>query len=505
MEGQPEKSLLLVKVVSGEMPPGKKKLSAAETDVLRPWIAGGAKVEGAEPEALTTGFQITDEDRRFWAFQPVRRSVVPEVPAFRNPVDAFLLAKLREKGLAFAPPADKLTLIRRATFDLHGLPPTPEEIAAFRKDTSPDAYEKLIDRLLASPRYGERWGRHWLDVAGYADSEGGSPDDPIRTNAWKYRDYVIRSLNADKPFDRFIREQLAGDELVKPPYPNLGPADLDALTATGFLRRAPDATGAPGIDQKTARNQVMADRVKITASAFLGLTVGCAQCHNHRYDPIPQADFYRLRAVFEPAFDLAAWKPPAARQVSLYTDADRAKAAAIEADAAKVEKQRLAKQDEFIAATFEKELAKLPADLRGPAKVARDTPEAKRTAEQKRIMQDHPSLNVSPGSLYLYDSKAAAELDDDDHLLRFGPTQVVWEDENFGTDSIRHCMDKFGFAGDLRTTAATGLPPDRLAVLHRSLRALLAIPESVRCEPAGYDGENPENYPPVAGLEMVRV
>jgi hypothetical protein len=133
-----------------------------------------------------------------------------------NPIDAFLLAKLSDKGLSFSPAADRATLIRRVTFDLIGLPPTPEEVDAFVNDKSADAYQKLVQRLLASPQYGERWGRHWLDVAGYADSEGGSPEDPLRSNAWKYRDYVIRSFNADKPFDRFIREQIAGDELVKP-------------------------------------------------------------------------------------------------------------------------------------------------------------------------------------------------------------------------------------------------------------------------------------------------
>ncbi|HEX4610656.1 MAG TPA: PSD1 and planctomycete cytochrome C domain-containing protein [Urbifossiella sp.] len=414
--GKAADSLLIERVKSGEMPPGKKKLSAAEIDTLQRWLAAGAPVEGPEPDKLAPGLAIAPEDRAWWAFQPVKRPPVPKLPVPNpnshspNPVDAFLLVRLAEKGLSYNRPADRITLIRRLSFDLVGLPPTPDDAAAFAADPDPLAYEKLVDRLLARPGYGERWGRHWLDVAGYADSEGGSPEDPVRTNAWKYRDYVIRSFNTDKPFDRFVREQLAGDELVKPPYAELPPADLDALIATGFLRTAPDGTGAPGADQKLARNAVLTDTVKITASAFLGLTVGCAECHNHRYDPIPQTDFYRLRAVFEPGYDPTAWKAPAARQVSLYTAADRAKAAAVEAEAAALDKDRLAKQTEFIAATFEKELAKLPEDRRAAAKAARDTPEAKRTAEQKRIMQEHPSLNVSAGSLYLYDTKAAAEL-----------------------------------------------------------------------------------------------
>jgi hypothetical protein len=407
--GKPDTSLLLARVQKGEMPPGKKKLTPAQIDTLRRWIAAGAKVEAAEPDSIAAGFAIADADRRYWAFQPITRPPLPPGDA-ANPIDRFLLAKLREKSLTFAPPADRAALLRRLAFDLTGLPPTPEQTDAYMNDVSPGALATVIERLLASPAYGERWGRHWLDVAGYADSEGGSPEDPVRTNAWKYRDYVIRAFNADKPFDQFIREQLAGDEMVKPPFAELPPADLDKLIATGFLRMAPDPTGVGGVDQKLARKQVVTDTVKIVSSAFLGLTVGCAECHNHRYDPIAQADFYRLRAAIEPGYDPAAWKPPAARQVSLYRDADRKKCTEVEAEAAKIDAERIKKQNEFIDATFEKEVAKLPDAMRDQARTARKTPDAKRNAEQKKLMQEHPSLNVSAGSLYLYDSKAADEL-----------------------------------------------------------------------------------------------
>jgi mono/diheme cytochrome c family protein len=408
--GRPEQSRLLEKLRSGAMPPGKKKLAPAEVALIAKWVAAGARTKELEPEALPAGFHITAADRGWWSFQPVRRPTPPKIAAAKTAIDAFILQKLAERQLEMSPEAEPRTLIRRATFDLTGLPPTPEETDAFLKAFSAkpqEAWEGLIERLLASPAYGERWGRHWLDVAGYADSEGFSPEDPVRKDAWRYRDYVIRSVNADKPFDRFIIEQLAGDELVKPPYANLEQEDVEKLVATGFLRMAPDGTATPGTDPKAARNGVVADTIKIVSSSFLGLTVGCAQCHNHRYDPVPQTDYYRLRAILEPAYDVKTWRVPAARQVSLYTQADREKAKAIEAEAAKIDAERLKKQNEFIEATFQKEVTKLPEPLREPAKQARATPEAKRTAEQKKLMQKHPSLNVSAGSLYLYDQKSA--------------------------------------------------------------------------------------------------
>jgi mono/diheme cytochrome c family protein len=404
-------SLLYQRVRQGEMPPGKKKLTADEVAVVGRWIAAGAGT--ARPEPSDAVSRITPEEQSFWCFQPVRRPAVPAVrhaDRVRTPVDAFLLARLEEKGLSFAPDADRRTLIRRLTFDLTGLPPTPEEVDAFLADPAPDAYERLVDRLLASPHYGERWGRHWLDVAGYADSEGYSPDDAVRPHAYKYRDHVIRSLNADRPFDEFIREQLAGDEMVRPPYQNLAPADIDRLVATGFLRMAPDGTGSPGVDQAAARNAVLAETLKIVSTSLMGLTVGCAQCHDHRYDPIPQLDYYRLRAVFEPAYDPTSWRPPPARRVSLYTDADREQARKVEAEAAKIDQERLKKQQESIARTFEAELKKLPEAVRESVRAAHDAPPDKRTPEQKQLLKEHPSVNVTAGSLYLYDAKAAADL-----------------------------------------------------------------------------------------------
>jgi hypothetical protein len=235
----------------------------------------------------------------------------------RTPVDAFVLAKLGEKGLPMAPEADRRTLIRRVTLDLTGLLPTPEEVDAFVSDKSPLAYEQLVERLLASKNYGERWARHWLDVVGYADSNGYTEADSVRPHAWRYRDYVIRSMNEDKPWDQFIQEQIAGDELAGATHGDyqqavLDPKRTDQLIATAFLRMAPDGTGDTVDDAKLAKNQVIAEQIKITTSSLMGMTVACAQCHDHRYDPITQADYYRLRAVFDPAYHWEAGARPTA-------------------------------------------------------------------------------------------------------------------------------------------------------------------------------------------------
>ena len=411
VSGDSEGSLVVQRMRSGEMPPGEKKVPAEQIDVIARWIASGAATLRPEPETIGPGIGITDDERAYWAFQPVRRPAVRTIAAgepARSPIDILLLDSMREKGLSFSPEADKLTLIRRASLDLLGLPPTQQEIDAFLADQSPDAYERLIDRLLASPHYGERWGRHWLDVAGYADSDGFT-NDPVRPYAYKYRDYVIRALNGDKPFNQFIIEQLAGDELVPQPHTNLSPDAIEKLTATGFLRTAADSTASGG-DQDIARNQVVADTIKIVSSALLGLTVGCAQCHDHRYDPIPQEDYYRLRAVFEPGLDPKNWRGANQRLISLYTDADRAKANQVEAEVAKIAAEQRAKHDEFIAIELEKELAKFPEAIRGALRDASKTPRDKRTPEQVQLLKENPRADISPGVLYQFNQASADEL-----------------------------------------------------------------------------------------------
>src|SRR5580704_356092 len=230
------------------------------------------------------------EERAHWSFQAVHRPPVPRVRAanrVETPVDAFVLVKLEERGLGFSPPADRRDLIRRVTFDLLGLPPTPIEVEAFVADPAPDAYERLIDRLLSSPHYGESWGRMWLDLVRFAETAGYKAD-PLRPLAWKYRDFVVRAFNANVPYDRFVQEQIAGDELF--------PDEVDAQIATGYLRMWPDESNASIV--ALARQDALNDLTGNVGSVFLGLSIGCAQCHDHKFDPIKQHDFYRLEAFF---------------------------------------------------------------------------------------------------------------------------------------------------------------------------------------------------------------
>jgi hypothetical protein len=403
------KSLLIERMKSGEMPMGEKKVPADQIAIIEKWIAGGAKTLRDEPAKLPPGLGITADERAYWFYQPLQKPTVPSFSAVdrvRTPIDAFILAKLREKNLGFNPDADRGTLLRRATFDLTGLPPTQKDLDDFLADTSADAYEKLLDRLLASTAYGERWGRHWLDAAGYADSDGDGNTDTVRNFAWRYRDYVIRALNTDKPLNQFVIEQLAGDELVPRPWANLKPEQIELLAATGYLRTAPDGTSSGATDAE----QVMTDTLKIVSAGLLGSSVACAQCHDHRYDPIPQEDYFRLRAVFEPALDPAKWRRPGERLVSLYTDADRAKAAAVNAEVSKMQKEHDDKQTAAVKKAFEVELGKVAIFRRAALKAAFETADAKRTPTQKKLVASNPKLNISPGILYQYNEKASNEL-----------------------------------------------------------------------------------------------
>ncbi|MGB0581038.1 MAG: DUF1553 domain-containing protein [Limisphaerales bacterium] len=289
---------LIVKMVSGhspKMPPKRDPLSIEDVKALRLWVADGAKIRGGR---VLTDTRIAD--RQWWSLQPLRKPAVPKAENgwARNEIDHFVMAKLRERGLTHSTEADARTLIRRLTFDLIGLPPTPEEVRAFVRDSKKDrdgAYAKLVERLLDSPRYGEQWARQWLDVARYGESHG-YDKDKARFNAWPYRDYVIRSFNDDKPWTRFVQEQVAGDVLY--------PKDPDGVVAMGFVAAGPwdfiahHEVGEGKLDGRIAKHLDRDDMVSVVFNAFMSTTVQCAQCHNHKFDPVSMTDYYRLHTIF---------------------------------------------------------------------------------------------------------------------------------------------------------------------------------------------------------------
>ncbi|MDA0833905.1 MAG: PSD1 and planctomycete cytochrome C domain-containing protein [Planctomycetota bacterium] len=293
--GKTDESLLIeaINYASLEMPPSAQ-LTDDEIAALTTWVRDGA----IWPKTLTSPHQkgfasaITDEDRAYWAFQPLADITPPDVEKdawSRNDIDRFILQRLNHEGFTPSPAADKVKLIRRLYFDLIGLPPLPDDIATFVNDTADDAYERLVDRLLDDPRYGEKWARHWLDLVRYAESDGYKQDD-FRPEAWRYRDYVIKAFNEDKPYDQFVLEQLAGDELR--------PRDTETLAATGYLRH-----WIYEYNQRDVRTQwdtILNDITDVTGDVFLGMSMGCARCHNHKFDPILQRDYYRLKAFFAP-------------------------------------------------------------------------------------------------------------------------------------------------------------------------------------------------------------
>jgi hypothetical protein len=301
--GEPEASLLILAINHADqlhMPP-KTKISAREIADLTTWVKLGAPWPDAEPRHLSATSTSSDvavfsaAEREFWAFQPpqISRTTCPDAAGIRSPIDQFVISRLEEQGLRPAPPADRRTLIRRATFDLTGLPPSIEEVDHFLSDDSPNAFERLVDRLLASPRYGERWGRRWLDVARYADSNG-LDENLAYANAFQYRDYVINAFNKDKPYDRFVMEQICGD-LIAADDPRTSP--FERIAATGFL-----ALGAKMLaedDPVKMQMDIIDEQVDTIGRAIMGLTLGCARCHDHKFDPIPTSDYYSLAGIFK--------------------------------------------------------------------------------------------------------------------------------------------------------------------------------------------------------------
>jgi hypothetical protein len=354
-----------------------------------------------EPPARSDGLappeSFSEEQRSHWAYQSVKAVEPPAVKNarwVRNPIDRFILAVLEDVGWSPAPEADRVALIRRVTFDLTGLPPSPEETAAFLKDDRPDAYERLVDRLLASPRYGEKWGQHWLDLAHYADSNGFELDAE-RPDAWRYRDWAVRSLNADLPYDRFLELQLAGDDLR--------PGDHDALIATGFCRCGPREVVGGNIIPEEKRQSELSEITGTVGSVFLGLTVGCARCHDHKFDAIPTTDYYRLQAFFASSRldDVSIASKAESDAYAAVEKANRARTSPLKKELAQLEAP-------YRKAIKDRKLAMLSAEER----VVMNTPSKQRTAAQKKLAQGlETSLRVT------WEEVAAAVVADPDRTI----------------------------------------------------------------------------------------
>lgn len=409
--GDVDASLLWQKVASDKMPKGEKKLTAEEKEIIRRWIEQGAKTARPEPENVEDA-RFTKEELGHWSFQPVASVSPPEGES--HPIDAFVGARLGKAKLEFAQPANRRALIRRVSFNLTGLPPTLEEVEAFVSDQKAGAYERVVDRLLASEQYGVRWARHWLDTAGYAESDGNAFNDAKRPHAWRYRDYVINAFNTNKPINEFLIEQLAGDELIEGGTDVDNARHLELLTATGFLRMAPDETQRR--NSLTDRNSAVAASMQVVSSSVLGLTVGCAQCHDHKYDPIGIDDYYRFRAIFDPAFPLKNWRQPSGRLVDMTTAAVRAERDRIEKEAVKEEEAWRGRREAHGAKILDERLALVPEDVREETRKAVMAAAKDRSDRQKELLELYPMVKPVSfilGLLVEYDGAAYRKFEEE--------------------------------------------------------------------------------------------
>ena len=504
--GAPEKSLLFHKISNRSMPPPGmgSPLTAGQIEIIRKWIDSSELTDAVESKVTKGPLEaetpkVTAEDRNFWAFlTPIQRPVptVRKKSLVRTPIDSFVLARLESKGLAFSKEASKLTLMRRAYFDLIGLPPSPQQVREFLADKRRDAYERLIDHLLDSPHYGERWGRHWLDVAGYTDEKGFANDlgtVMVNEGMWRYRDYVVRSFNNDKPYDRFLSEQLAGDELVD--WRNAErytPEIRDALIATGYLRTMQDLTDAGSVNRPLERSDVLFRVVDHVSSGLLSLTVGCARCHSHKYDPIPQLDYYRLTAVFTPAYNLEEWTQPKDR---VLPDVSKAEQLEIERHNSEIDlplgelTKRLEKiRGSYRTRLFEDKLEQaVPDQLREEVKLAFEASEDQRTAVQKYLFTKlEEALTVSPAEVdSLLSEKERArstKLQERIETLRswrqsFSTIQALWDT---GEPPTTHLM----LRGNIETPGPP-VEPGFLTVLSKPGRSGIVPPAAAKAESSG--------------------
>jgi hypothetical protein len=421
--GKPERSLMWKLIENDQMPQGGK-LTVAEKQLINSYIRYGrfpaATAEDEATKRAKDAAKITLEDRNWWSFRKPVKSLVPAVAnkdQVRTPIDAFILAQLERKGWKMQPEADRTTLIRRAYFDLIGLPPTPAEVRVFVEDKSPNAWEKVIDHLLASQHYGEKWGRHWLDVAGYSDSRGDAGDSD-REVSWKYRDYVIHAFNKNKPINQFILEQLAGDQLVN--YKHLAiptPDQVEPLTATGFMRTTADITDNQTIYEVDKYFDAQQKAMETSLSALLGVTIQCARCHDHKFDSFLQSDYYKLMAVYQPVWDPENWLPADLNHgpwpSRMVLDMDETSRAAWIKDVTSNDAKAIRRMDDLLEATYQR--------YRAEVKAGRDiSSEAKRLQMRKDIEAD-PDLEV--------DRNAPKDFITDQELEKRFPELAKWKDE----------------------------------------------------------------------------
>src|SRR5579872_1830435 len=416
--GKPERSLLWQMIDSGKMPMAGK-LTDADKQLIRTYIEQGRfpSMDAAQQEREAA--KITPEARNWWSFRKPADSPVPRVQhtdQVKTPIDAFILAKLEAKGWQLQPEADRVTLIRRAYLDLTGLRPSSAEVKAFVNDKSPNAWESLIDQLLASPHYGEQWGRHWLDVAGYSDSRGDAGDTD-REVSWKYRDYVINAFNKNKPIDLFLVEQMAGDQLVNyKPGARPTPDQIEPLTATGFLRTTADITDNQTIYEVDKYFDAQQKAMETSLSATLGITIGCARCHDHKFDPILQRDYYKLMAVYQAVWDPENWVagslnfgPWPSRMV---LDMDDASRTAWIKDVTSSDAKAIRRMDDLLEATYQRYRAELKAGHNL-------TPELR--AQIRKDIEADPDLEV--------DRNAQKDFITDQEMEKKFPELAKWKDE----------------------------------------------------------------------------
>lgn len=407
VEGFSEKSLIVRQLTSGVMPPegAGEPFSKREIELIRDWIDAGNFADfvdlGSPHERTFSKAEappVTDEDRDRWAFRPPVADQPPTVRArarVQTPIDSFVISRLEERGLSLAADASRVTLMRRAYLDLWGMPPTPGEVASFLADTRPGAYERLIDRLLASHRYGQRWGRFWLDAAGYVDTKGKDFRAEIVTLAqgmWRYRDYVINAFNEDKPWDQFLLEQLAGDEMHD--WRNAdqySPEMLEALIATGYLRTVLDTTEEDISNRPFDRYETLFALIDKVSRSSLGLTLSCARCHSHKFDPIPQRDYYRFLALLTAAYNPSDWLQPKNRRLYTVSNAERerieAHNSAVDEEVKKLEAKLAEIEGPYRSSIFERKLGDVPEEIRADLGAAVAAAEEERSEVQKYLVQ----------------------------------------------------------------------------------------------------------------------